>query len=168
MAATPLPPLGCACASLRRAARAVTQLYDTALRPYGLRSTQHALLQALASHGSLTQTELGGLLALDPATLTRSLAPLAEEVWVTGRKGDDRRETIWQIAPSGRFWLEAAGPAWNRAQEQLRSRLEQSQWSHLFGDLTVVAEAAIAATAGEVARVEQAKAEAARAMYRHT
>ena len=43
----PLPVLDCACASLRRAARAVTQLYEAALQDTGLRATQFTLLQAL-------------------------------------------------------------------------------------------------------------------------
>ena len=48
-----LPSLGCACANLRRAGRAVTQLYDEALRPEGLRTTQFTLLQVLARAGSV-------------------------------------------------------------------------------------------------------------------
>src|SRR5213593_637056 len=47
-----LPALACACASLRRAARAVTQLYDTELQGTGLRATQFTLLQALERKGT--------------------------------------------------------------------------------------------------------------------
>jgi hypothetical protein len=39
--------LPCACANLRRVVRMVTQLYDDALRPTGLRAIQFTLLQAL-------------------------------------------------------------------------------------------------------------------------
>ncbi|HZD40950.1 MAG TPA: hypothetical protein VE131_09530 [Terriglobales bacterium] len=42
-----LPVLPCACANLRRAARAVTRLYDQELRGTGLNVTQLTLLQAL-------------------------------------------------------------------------------------------------------------------------
>ena len=38
----------CACAHLRSAARAVTQVYDAALQPTGLRATQVTLLVAIA------------------------------------------------------------------------------------------------------------------------
>ena len=44
----PLPPLVCACASLRRAARAVTQAYDAELRTTGMNPTQFTLLHFLA------------------------------------------------------------------------------------------------------------------------
>jgi DNA-binding MarR family transcriptional regulator len=141
----PLPSLSCACASLRRASRAVTQLYDAVLRPYGLRSTQYTLLQFLARYGRMTQSELAAALALDTTTLSRSIAPLAEEVWIAGHKGADRRETVWEIAPSGRYWLDKARPAWERAQARLRSRIDKTHWSQLFDDLTAVAEAATVA-----------------------
>lgn len=141
----PLPSLSCACASLRRASRAVTQLYDAALRPYGLRSTQYALLQMLAANGRMTQSELAGSLALDTTTLSRTIGPLAEAVWVAGRRGIDRRESVWEIAPNGQYRLDKARPAWEKAQSRLRSRLEKAEWSHLFDDLIKVAEAATAA-----------------------
>ena len=47
MAAESLPALPCACANLRRAARAVTRGYEAALKGTGLKPTQHTLLQAL-------------------------------------------------------------------------------------------------------------------------
>ena len=38
----------CACSTLRRAARAVTAVYDAALAPSGLRITQFSILRKLA------------------------------------------------------------------------------------------------------------------------
>src|SRR5213080_2504071 len=73
----PVPSLPCACANMRRAARAVTQLYDAALRPSGLRITQFTLLRALArAGGPMTQDALGELLAVDSTTLSRTLRQL--------------------------------------------------------------------------------------------
>src|SRR5205823_2489322 len=73
MAAETLPALDCACASLRRAARAVTQAYEAALKHSGLRATQFTLLQVLERTGTSPQAALGELLALDPTTLSRTL-----------------------------------------------------------------------------------------------
>jgi DNA-binding MarR family transcriptional regulator len=138
----PLPALGCACASLRRAARAVTALYDEALRPHGLRSTQFTLLQVLSKRGEMTQGQLGEMLALDSTTLTRSLRPLVVEESIEGHRGEDRREVVLRITPDGQDWLEDARPAWERAQERLRARLSKAQWSQLVDDLADVAAAA--------------------------
>ena len=69
-----LPDLPCLCASLRRASRALTQLYDEALRPLRLRGSQFTILQALLLVGEVSQGELGQMLAMDSTTLTRTLA----------------------------------------------------------------------------------------------
>lgn len=66
----------CVCLQLRRASRAVTQLYDAALQPSGLLSTQFALLAAVAKKEPITISELGDLLVIDSTTLRRSLGKL--------------------------------------------------------------------------------------------
>jgi DNA-binding MarR family transcriptional regulator len=67
------PVLPCACANLRRAARAVTRMYNRELQPSGLELTQVTLLMALDRTGEITQGNLGKLLALDSTSLTRML-----------------------------------------------------------------------------------------------
>jgi DNA-binding MarR family transcriptional regulator len=140
-----LPELPCACASLRRAARAVTQLYDAELRATGLRSTQLTLLQVLARSGGLAQGALGELLATDSTTLSRTLRPLADEGWIRGRPGEDRRVVIWTITDAGRKQLASAEPAWRAVQRALRARLGQERWDAMLSELATVAQAAAAA-----------------------
>jgi len=128
----PVPALPCACAGLRRAARAVTRLYDAALRPTGLRSTQFALLQALTmAGGPLTQGTLGDILALDTTTLTRTLRPLEDAKWIRSFPGADSRERYLELTPLGRRLLERATPAWERAQRQLEEMLGSRDWAVL-------------------------------------
>src|SRR5215471_2139792 len=87
-----LPKLPCTCATLRRASRALTQFYEDALRPLGLRSSQLTLLQVLDRAGERTQGELGRILAMDSTTLTRTLAIMAREGLIAKQRGEDRRE----------------------------------------------------------------------------
>jgi len=54
----------CACGRLRRATRALTQLYDDAMAPAGLRVTQFSLLRTLASTGALRMNALAARLLL--------------------------------------------------------------------------------------------------------
>ncbi len=72
------------CASLRRASRSLTQLYDEALRPLGLRATQFTILQALSLAGEVSQGELAQILAMDSTTLTRTLRIMGREGWIVG------------------------------------------------------------------------------------
>ena len=138
----PLPLLDCACASLRRAARAVTQAYEVALKHTGLRATQFTLLQALERTGTTPQMALGELLALDPTTLSRTLRPLARAGWIRAGAGPDRREVRWTLTAAGRRRLGRANPAWQRAQARLRARLRPDHWRLLVEDLAAVAAAA--------------------------
>jgi DNA-binding MarR family transcriptional regulator len=126
------PTLPCACANLRRATRRVTQLYDEALRPTGLRSTQFTLLQALQLAGEVSQNDLGELLAIDSTTLSRSLAPLAKRGWIGARAGADRRHRLWSLTESGEDKLRSSTTAWDQAQARLERQLGPQLWSDLF------------------------------------
>lgn len=133
-----VPQLPCACASMRRATRAVTRMYDFELREWGLRSTQFTLLQTLETVGEITQGELGSLLSLDSTTLTRSLEPLIEAGWVKDERGDDRRERHLRLTASGRRKLQDAAPAWRRAQHRLQKAIGRN-WGELEADLRRIA-----------------------------
>ena len=142
MARESLPLLACACASLRRTARVVTQLYETELQGTGLRATQFTLLQALEQFGVASQGALGRLLALDATTLSRTLPPLERAGWIRAAAGRDRREVRWSLTPAGRRRLAGALPAWERAQERLRTGLPAKHWRMLIEDLASVGAAA--------------------------
>ena len=142
MARESLPALACACASLRRTARVVTQLYQTELQGTGLRATQFTLLQALEQFGVASQGALGRLLALDATTLSRTLPPLERAGWIRAAAGRDRREVRWSLTPAGRRRLAGALPAWERAQERLRTGLPAKHWRMLIEDLASVGAAA--------------------------
>lgn len=115
-----LPRLPCASANLRRAARAVSQLYEEELRGSGLRGTQFSLLQALQIAGSLTQGELGALLCIDSTTLSRTLRPLVESGWIGERQGSDKRERVLSLSASGKKKVEQVVPHWQRAQRRFK------------------------------------------------
>jgi DNA-binding MarR family transcriptional regulator len=118
-----LPTLPCTCATLRRASRALTQLYDEALRPLGLRATQFTVLQALSLAGEVSQGELGQLLAMDSTTLTRTLGIMGQHGWIAKRRGQDRREWRMRLSKSGEAQLKRALPHWQKVQGRLRTQL---------------------------------------------
>jgi DNA-binding MarR family transcriptional regulator len=124
--------LPCACANLRRADRAVTQFYDAALRPAGLRVTQFTLLQALTLSGEISQKQLGELLEIDSTTLTRTLAPLRSKGWLRSAAGTDRRELRLSLTVAGKREYNRALPYWEAAQNGLRQALGKSNWNRLI------------------------------------
>jgi DNA-binding MarR family transcriptional regulator len=117
------PSLPCICASLRRTSRVITQLYEDALRPAGLRGTQFTVLQTLSLAGEVTQAELGEILAMDSTTLTRTLTIMSRHGWIAKRRGADRREWRMRLSKAGQTQFKRALPHWQKAQTQLRRQL---------------------------------------------
>ena len=127
-----LPILPCLCGNFRRTSRALTQLYEDALRPFGLRSTQLTILQALVRTGEIPQRKLGFILAMDTTSLTRNLAIMRRKGWVRERPGKDRRERLLSLAAQGEKELQRVLPAWEKLQSRLRRRLGPQAWNQLF------------------------------------
>ena len=126
-----IPALPCMCANLRRASRALTQLYDDALRPHGLRATQFTILQALSLTGEISQGTLGEILAMDSTTLTRTLQIMSRRGWIAKRYGKDRRERRLCLTRKGVTQLDRATPTWEKVQTQLRHQLGDTRWDNL-------------------------------------
>ncbi len=126
-----VPSLPCLCANLRRAARALTQRYDRALRPLGITITHFTILQALTLTGEVSQGRLGEILAMDSTTITRTLALIKKQGWIDTRSGADRRERLIRLTPSGRTKFSRALPHWEAAQADLRTRLGEERWIQL-------------------------------------
>jgi DNA-binding MarR family transcriptional regulator len=125
----------CLCNALRQASRAVSRLYDDELRGVGLRITQYSLLRQLSRAGEVRQRDFGGLTSLDETTLTRNLRPLIDSGWVAIGAGEDRREKLVRLTEVGAAKLRKARPAWERAQERMRSRMPDGAWSGLLAAL---------------------------------
>jgi DNA-binding MarR family transcriptional regulator len=125
--AVPLSP--CVCNTLRMATRAVTQLYDDALRPSGLRVTQFSMLAAIARLGEANLRELEEALAMDQTTLTRSLGLLERDGLTERVDNPDRRVKAMRLTAKGRATLAAARPLWSLAQDQVLRELGAKGWA---------------------------------------
>jgi DNA-binding MarR family transcriptional regulator len=125
----------CACFNLRKATRAVTQLYDKALAPSTLRVTQFTLLVALSRTEQLTLSQVAEHLVMDRTTLARNLTPLERDGLVTIRRGPDRRERYMHLTLRGHRALEQALPLWRQAQAQVERSVGHRAWSALHEGL---------------------------------
>jgi DNA-binding MarR family transcriptional regulator len=130
--------LPCTCANLRRAARAVTRLYNHELRSEQIEVTQFTVLTALERAGEISQGKLGKLLALDSTTLTRMLELLTKRGWIQEKECDDRRFRIIGLTTAGRAKLRQSLPHWKRAQERMQRVLGEDTMVQLGGLLARV------------------------------
>lgn len=127
-----------ACANLRKAARVVTQVFDEALAPSGLRTTQFTLLVTNRLAGESTINELAERMAIDRTTLSRNLKPLVRSGLLEVQLGEDSRTRLVQIIPAGERTLEEAYPLWQQAQRETVSVLGEERHEALLGDVAQV------------------------------
>jgi DNA-binding MarR family transcriptional regulator len=134
MAKQSIQDLPCLCASFRRSARVLTQIYDQVLRPHGLRATQFTVLQALSLAREIRQRELGRLLGMDSTTLTRTLEIMdqKEKGWIASRTGEDRRERWLSLTKAGEARFNRALPQWMEVQDELRRKFGNERWGDLM------------------------------------
>jgi DNA-binding MarR family transcriptional regulator len=111
------------------ATRAVTQLYDDALRPSGLRVTQFSMLAAIAHRGEANLRQLEEALAIDQTTLTRSLGLLERDGLTERVDNPDRRLKTMRLTAKGRAALATARPLWSQAQAQVLRELGVKGWA---------------------------------------
>lgn len=125
----------CACFNVRKASRAVTQLYDEILQPSGLLATQFTLLVAIAIADSGTITHLAEELVMDRTTLTRNLKPLERQGLIEIKPGQDQRTRVVALTAEGCEALAKAIPLWEQAQARIVEGLGH-RWSTLLSDLS--------------------------------
>jgi len=130
-----LPSPACTCGRLRRATRALTQVYDDLMAPSGLRVTQFSLLRTLLLRGTSTLSDLAGTLLLDRTALSRTLDPLAERGLVAIAPGRDARTREVSLTPAGARAVRGAGPHWRRAQAQVARKLGPARLAALIATL---------------------------------
>jgi DNA-binding MarR family transcriptional regulator len=125
----------CACESLRRAARAVSRLYEEALAPFGLTATQFAILVATYLRGGLPLSRMAERLVLDRTSLYRALRPLVRRGVLQVAPGQTGRELRAALTGSGRRLIERALPAWEETQRRFVEEMGPRAWSALASTL---------------------------------
>jgi DNA-binding MarR family transcriptional regulator len=147
---SPTPPFDlhgtgyCASFNFRRTARAVTKLYDEALQPSGIRSTQFAILVAVRKDQPISLGKLGQTLVIDPTTLTRSLRLLQKEGLLTVSKRAEKRQRFVSLTAKGDEALARAIPAWREIQARFVDTIGDAHWRDLRNELERLAGVATA------------------------
>jgi DNA-binding MarR family transcriptional regulator len=126
----------CTCFRLRSLTRRVTQFYDQALAPAGLKVTQYSLIaHARRRPGAAgpTVSELAAALFTDRTTVTRNLRPLIDAGWLALGPGGDARSKAVQVTPAGEAAFQTARPLWRAAQARVRELTGTERLASLHG-----------------------------------
>jgi DNA-binding MarR family transcriptional regulator len=133
----------CASLNFRRTARAVTRLYDLAFQGTRIRSTQFAILIAVAKVQPASISALGEILVIDSTTLTRSLAKLRKQGLLTISKRGERRQRFVSLTEGGVKSLEDSLPGWRAAQERFVNAVGAEFWLGFRSELERLAHVAV-------------------------
>jgi DNA-binding MarR family transcriptional regulator len=147
----------CVCNTLRMVTRAVTQLYDNALRPSGLRVTQFSILATIAGKDEANLKQLEDALAIDQTTLTRSLNLLERDGLIERASHPDRRIKAMRLTTKGRRALEIAQPLWAHAQQKVLREMGTKAWSDAQRRLTRLLHVAVEKRPGTRAKARAAE-----------
>ena len=126
----------CTCGELRKAARAITLLYDNAFKSSGLLSTQFGVLQVIYDVDSIRISDLAGKLGMDRTTLTRNLSVLERHGFIKISQGKDHRTRIVTATQKGRSAVSKAILLWNEVQHKVKQKMGESSWRELMRNLS--------------------------------
>jgi DNA-binding MarR family transcriptional regulator len=117
----------CIAVRLRLLTRAVTRIYNQALRHHGLTVSQMNILVAAFYLGQAKQQDICQALHLEKSTLSRDLARMRERGWITETPGDDGRSSLLRVTAQGGKLLQKAIPAWQQAQQEATALLGERE-----------------------------------------
>lgn len=117
-------------------------MYDAALAPSGLRSTQFSILVEIDARQSAPPTigDLAQALVMDASTIGQNLLPLEREgLLETQRAESDRRRKCVVLTRKGRVRLAAALPLWRDAQARFETTFGEREAAELRDTLSFIA-----------------------------
>jgi DNA-binding MarR family transcriptional regulator len=132
---------GCVCFALRRTTRALTLMYDRALKAHGIRATQYPILLAARGNEPVPLGPMAERLGMDRTTLLRNVRPLVRRGLIEQSTEGDSRRTTLKTTPAGKALLKRAYPAWKEVQTRVLQKVGRSTWSRSLGALDEVTRA---------------------------
>ena len=114
----------CVIARVRILNRIITNMYDTALRPFGVKSSQMNILVVTGTSDSTTPGNICKRLKMEVSTVSRNVERMRARGWIeTIEDHDDGRAHSLKLTEEGRRMIERVKPAWEETQERVKELL---------------------------------------------
>ncbi len=113
----------CIADKCRLMSRFITKLYDEALRPTGLTTSQMNILMVTAKYGEASPNQIGEWLYMEKSTLSRNVRRLKENGWLTIHPAERGRTQTTQLTPKGSRARQKGLPLWESAQREAQAIL---------------------------------------------
>ncbi|MFQ5462070.1 MAG: MarR family winged helix-turn-helix transcriptional regulator [Phycisphaerae bacterium] len=115
----------CLAVRIRLLNRTVTNIFDEALRPLGVKVSQLNVLMVVAKYGPIAPGEVARRLNMEKSTLSRNLDRMGIHGWFNVAEGDSGRKRVLELAAPGRKLIQKSLPLWKKAQAQTEAVLGQ-------------------------------------------
>ena len=115
----------CIAVRIRLLNRSVTNIFDQALRPLGVKVSQLNVLIVVAKRGPTSPAEVARRLNMEKSTLSRNVERMRTRGWLKVSQGDTGRKQILELGAAGRKLIEKSLPFWKKAQAQTEALLGQ-------------------------------------------
>ena len=125
----------CMLLNTRMAARAITRRADGKLRPFGITGAQLSILGSLRNHPGRSVTEMADAIAMERTTLSRNLALLERNGFVTTSAAQRGNGRIGAVTDAGNQVTDAALPEWRKGQAELRELLSAPDFDTMIAGL---------------------------------
>ena len=113
----------CIADKMRLLNRVITKLYDDALIPVGMTTSQMNILVVVAKYGEATPGEVGEWLHMDKSTVSRNSRRLVSNGWLDLVPETRGRGHRLRLTPEGTEVLDLGLPLWEQAQRKAKSML---------------------------------------------
>tara|TARA_E500000318_G_scaffold102933_1_gene107583 strand:- start:586 stop:1044 length:459 start_codon:yes stop_codon:yes gene_type:complete len=113
----------CLCGRTRLLNRAITGLFDEALRDAGITAAQLTTLSFIHKSGPIAPGEIAKQLVLEKSTLSRNLGRMERNGWVSISPGEAGHTQVIRITRRGTAVIAKALPMWRAAQAEASDRL---------------------------------------------
>lgn len=129
----------CIAIRVRFVSRVITGLYERALKPFDIKTSQMAMLVLLSVRGESSPTDVGRILRMEKSTVSRNIGRMREKGWleVTKPAGHPRERValsqVIRITPKGAGLLAALHGEWAKAQDAARTLLGEEGLSSVRG-----------------------------------
>ncbi len=114
---------GCYCITLRRAAQAISDLYDAHMAAIGITVNQYSLLSKLGHYPNCSVSELAEYARLERTTVVRALKPLTAKGWIKDLSDEGERKRNLCLTAEGEEIVKKGKVIWHQEQEEIERRL---------------------------------------------
>ncbi len=118
-------PQHCINAKIRRLHRMLDAVYQSKIKPFGLRGSMLSILFIIGKNKGVNQKTIADLLVLDQSTMSRDLKKLVAKGWVAIHKGADPRHSELEITRKGYQLLEEVTPVWEQTHREVEALIGQ-------------------------------------------